>query len=60
LAGEPAFQDVVKAHRAQLMAFLYNEVVMLNASSTYLERELHGKATKSPKKRRVVVVNGRT
>jgi arylsulfatase A-like enzyme len=39
LASEPAFQDVVKAHRAQLMAFLYNEVVYVNISSTFFERE---------------------
>ena len=42
LAGDPMYQEVVKYHRSQLLSFLYNEVVYVNISSTFMGMEYGG------------------
>ena len=39
LAIDPQYRGILKQHRAELLSFLYNEVVFLNISSTFVERE---------------------
>lgn len=40
LAIDPQYRDILKKHRTELMSFLYNEVVFVNISSTFVEREM--------------------
>ena len=39
LAIDPSYKDILLQHRTQLLAFLYQEVVYVNISSTFLDRE---------------------
>lgn len=39
LAVDPLYREVLLQHRKQLLAFLYQEVVYVNISSTFLEKE---------------------